>query len=68
MTEPGAAPRPVIAPGCIACGECRTVCPTGAIRPGDGFAIDPEVCSGCGLCIDQCLTSSIDLPRSPLPR
>jgi NAD-dependent dihydropyrimidine dehydrogenase PreA subunit len=55
---------PVIASSCIACGDCRNACPEAeAIRPGAVFEIRPEACSGCGLCIDVCLTSSIYLPK-----
>jgi formate dehydrogenase iron-sulfur subunit len=42
---------------CFHCAEaaCVAVCPTGALRKQDGLtAVDPDLCSGCGYCIDAC--------------
>jgi len=44
----------------MACGDCKNVCPeSAAIVPGDVYRIDPDVCTGCGLCVEICMTSSI---------
>jgi ferredoxin len=33
---------------CTACGECASVCPTGAISPAKGvYKIDPDGCTEC---------------------
>ena len=44
---------------CIACNICSLVCPHGAITPKieNGISkiyIDTNICTGCGLCIDNC--------------
>ena len=41
--------------GCLGCGDCATVCPTGAICLDDGIArINPDRCIGCGACARAC--------------
>lgn len=32
---------------CIACGDCEPVCPTGAIKVGAVYKINPKVCTEC---------------------
>jgi formate dehydrogenase iron-sulfur subunit len=42
---------------CFHCADapCVEVCPTGALHKQDGLtAVDPEICSGCGYCVDAC--------------
>ncbi|MBA2405243.1 MAG: 4Fe-4S binding protein [Bdellovibrionales bacterium] len=40
---------------CIACDNCRLVCPENAvITNGTDYAIDPWSCTLCGLCIEVC--------------
>ena len=45
---------------CIGCGECRNVCPLGAIEMVDGKPqlFDSE-CVGCASCAGVCPTSAI---------
>ena len=33
---------------CMACGTCQGECPTGAIKEGDVYSIDADVCIDCG--------------------
>lgn len=41
--------------GCLGCGDCAAVCPTGAICLDDGIArINRELCIGCGACARAC--------------
>ncbi len=34
-------------------------CPTGAIKEGDVYSIDPEVCISCGTCAGACPMGAI---------
>ena len=52
------------------CGACARLCPEGArgaltLRRGRPV-IDPELCVGCGLCIDACITTPSSIQLSPL--
>ncbi len=48
--------------GCLGLGSCQKVCPFGAISIEDDLAkIDPEVCVGCGLCVEECPRDIIHL-------
>jgi len=42
----------------IPCNPCETCCPRGAISIGDNInslpLIDPDLCTGCGICIASC--------------
>lgn len=42
--------------GCVGFGTCVKVCPFGAIKMGPDRlpVIDPETCTGCNLCVDNC--------------
>lgn len=40
---------------CLGCGDCKNVCPEGAISIIGGAAhIDPDKCINCGACINAC--------------
>ncbi len=40
---------------CNQCGRCREVCPSEAICEKDGvYKINPEKCTFCQLCVDEC--------------
>ena len=44
------------APGCPA----RRVCPRGAIVPGsEGYTVQTERCTGCGVCVRVCPTGAV---------
>lgn len=53
--------RPVAVIECqqeIPCNPCETACPQGAISVGEPITnlprLDPEKCTGCGLCVTAC--------------
>lgn len=52
---------------CSACGVCADErCPMDAIVEDDGnYAVLPERCIGCGVCVSTCPTESIALQRKP---
>ena len=48
--------------GCIACGKCERVCPTGAIRLNNNLAaIDYSKCIGCMKCAENCPRKCIQI-------
>lgn len=53
--------------GCLGCGDCVSVCRFGALSmdPETGLpVIDPEKCTGCGVCAGECPRKLIELrPR-----
>lgn len=57
-----------IAGSCMACGDCRNVCPEdSAIIVGDVYSIDVELCLECAVCVDVCPSCSIySTHRAPL--
>ncbi|AZQ39474.1 glutamate synthase [Streptomyces cyaneochromogenes] len=49
---------------CFECDNCYGVCPDNAITklgPGKGFAIDLDYCKGCGLCVAECPSGSMEM-------
>jgi len=58
--EKGAVVRKKCSVGCIACTKCVKECPDGAITMVENLAvIDYLKCSGCGKCVDVCMTKCI---------
>jgi Fe-S-cluster-containing hydrogenase component 2 len=52
---------------CNGCGECISVCPSGAILLQNNHAfIDQELCQACETCVDSCPLGAI-LVGEPLP-
>ena len=54
--------------GCIGCGICLDVCPTGVfVMSGDkAVVMYPEVCNGCGICVENCPVDVITLKWTDL--
>lgn len=47
---------------CIACDNCIVVCPDLAVqRVGDGYLVLADYCKGCGLCVRECPTGSMEM-------
>ncbi len=46
---------------CIDSLECKEVCPENAIVINAGSRIDREVCTNCGLCVENCVSGALKL-------
>lgn len=60
---------------CFECDNCFAACPEIAIRqmgPGQGYAIDLALCTGCGVCVEQCPCHAMEMipepARAPTPQ
>jgi len=50
----------VISDKCVACGNCKEVCPVEAINEGTPiYTIDAEKCIDCGNCTGECPVDAI---------
>ena len=59
--------------GLVGCTRCLEVCAAGAIAPaGEGIAVDPYLCQGCGTCATRCpsgaMTYAWPRPRDAIGR
>ena len=49
---------------CYECDNCFAACPEGAITKlgtGQGYAINPDLCTGCHSCFDQCPCHALEM-------
>jgi len=50
---------------CFSCDNCYGVCPDNAVlklgEPGELYAIDYDFCKGCGICVAECPSGSIEM-------
>lgn len=51
---------------CINCGECRDVCPRGAIRQPFPDRIERWLCTACGRCASHCPSMALRLVGEPM--
>jgi Fe-S-cluster-containing hydrogenase component 2 len=51
------------APGCKRCQACVAICPTGALKRGEGRSLlfQSSLCNACGLCVEFCPQSALTL-------
>jgi len=53
--------------GCLGYGDCRLICPSGAICLENGLArINPRLCTGCGLCVKTCPNKLIAIEKKSI--
>lgn len=57
---------------CVSCNQCYAVCIYDAVKRDGGYQVRPEVCDGCGLCVQVCPAQCIGMVERPadlpLPR
>ena len=47
---------------CVSCDNCVVVCPDLAVERVDGgYRVLDDYCKGCGLCVKECPTGSMDM-------
>ncbi len=47
---------------CISCDNCYNYCPDLAVkRVADGYEVDGDYCKGCGMCVRECPTGSMEM-------
>lgn len=50
--------------GCYECDNCYAACPEQAITrlgKGRGYSVDPDLCTGCAACFEQCPCHAIEM-------
>jgi Pyruvate/2-oxoacid:ferredoxin oxidoreductase delta subunit len=53
---------------CFECDNCYAACPEDAITKigaGQGYSVDPTLCTGCGTCFEQCPCHAIEMVAEP---
>ena len=53
---------------CFECDNCYAACPEDAITKlgvGQGYSVNPETCTGCAICFEQCPCHAIDMVAEP---
>lgn len=51
---------------CINCGECREVCPRGAIRQPFPTRVERWLCNACGRCATHCPSTALRMVGEPM--
>jgi pyruvate formate lyase activating enzyme len=51
---------------CVDCGDCVTVCPSGAAVPAGHTADGGRACTACGRCVEACLASARKIAGSDM--
>jgi formate dehydrogenase (NADP+) beta subunit len=55
---------------CFECNNCLAACPEQAITRlgrGRGYRVNPDLCTGCGVCFEQCPCHAIEMMPEPPP-
>ena len=55
---------------CFECDNCYAACPEQAITRlgrGRGYRVDPDLCTGCAICFEQCPCHAIEMTTEGLP-
>jgi electron transfer flavoprotein alpha subunit len=54
---------------CVGCGQCITVCESGALDMAEGIAVvDDSLCTCCGECVPVCPQEALALPEGVEPQ
>ncbi len=56
---------------CPSPADCESACPTSSLKRSaeNGFVlVDPESCTGCGLCVEACVHGAMSLGEEEVPR
>jgi Pyruvate/2-oxoacid:ferredoxin oxidoreductase delta subunit len=55
---------------CFECDNCYAACPEQTITRlgrGLGYRVDPDLCTGCAICFEQCPCHAIEMTPEALP-
>jgi Pyruvate/2-oxoacid:ferredoxin oxidoreductase delta subunit len=53
---------------CFECDNCYAACPEDAIAklgPNEGYQIQLDLCTGCGICVEQCPCHAMEMVQEP---